>query len=706
MDTKADYDQLLVEMDMLRQQNFQLRLAENALRESEEWFRLLYMQAPVPYQSLDRDGHILEVNPAWLAELGYERDEVIGRWFGDFLAGDNPDMFRQRFPLFKERGETHNTVFEMRCKDGRSITVTFDGRIGHDERGQFLQTHCVFNNITERQKAEKALRASETRFRAIYENSVDAISVSIAGTYVGANPAYLQMFNYEHEDDLIGRSVLDLIAPTDRARVADNIARRARREYAPTIYEMRGLRRDGSELDVEMHISIYDLNGEQYTLAILRDVTERKRIECAEREQRAFADALVKTAEAINGTLDFDEVLTRILDAIGEVIPHDGANIMLIAEGEVQVVGYCDCYRQHGLDVPKVGVPWPLERLPHLQRMIDSGQPFVIPDTVQYPNWAHSNNRAMLRSYVGAPIWSGDQVIGLINVDSVTPDFFSGKHAERLKAFANQAALAVQNARMFQKLSTYSQDLEKAVLERTSLLTTAYTELEVLTRVKDDFVSNVSHELRSPLTSLMLRQSLLRRFPDKVDEHMAVIERETKRLQHTIDDLLRLSRLDQGRTDINLHALDLNQAVEQFVQDRKLIAEEAGLDLSFVACEEASQVMADPGLVGQVLGILVTNAINYTPAGGSVIARICRGTDGRAGFSIEDTGPGISHEDQARLFERFFRGSVGQQSKRHGTGLGLAIAKEIITLHGGQIGLESEPGQGAVFTVWLPVFSI
>jgi signal transduction histidine kinase len=306
---------------------------------------------------------------------------------------------------------------------------------------------------------------------------------------------------------------------------------------------------------------------------------------------------------------------------------------------------------------------------------------------------------------VAAPIWDGGQVVGILNLDSMTPNFFSDWHAERLKAFANQAAIAIKNARMFQKLSTYSQDLEQAVQERTAQLTTAYSELEVLSRVKDEFVSNVSHELRSPLTSLMLRETLLARHPDNLDEHLPVIERETKRLQHTIDDLLRLSRLDQGRLEAVLRPLDLNELVQQLVEDRELTAQEAGLQLLFEACPDVPPVEADYGLLGQVLGILVTNAINYTPAGGRVIARVQVRSDGWAGFSIEDTGPGISSDDQARLFERFFRGNVGRQSKAHGTGLGLAIAKAIVEQHQGQIDVKSEPGQGAAFAVWLPARS-
>ncbi|MEW6368084.1 MAG: PAS domain S-box protein [Acidobacteriota bacterium] len=135
--------------------------AEEALRESEQRFRLLYEQAPTAYQSLGADGNIIEVNNAWLAELGYERGDVIGKWFGDLLAGDGPALFVERFPQLKERGEVHGAEYEAKRKDGQTILVCLDGRIARDQKGAFLQTHCMFTNITERRRAEEEKKRLE-----------------------------------------------------------------------------------------------------------------------------------------------------------------------------------------------------------------------------------------------------------------------------------------------------------------------------------------------------------------------------------------------------------------------------------------------------------------------------------------------------------------------------------------------------------------
>lgn len=138
-----------------------------------------------------------------------------------------------------------------------------------------------------------------------------------------------------------------------------------------------------------------------------------------------------------------------------------------------------------------------------------------------------------------------------------------------------------------------------------------------------------------------------------------------------------------------------------------MLAESKPLSLSLKAARKLPQTEADPGLLGEALSVLLTNAFNYTPPGGEVVIGTRtrkKGSQRWVGFSVGDTGPGILSDEQPRLFERFFRGEAGRTSGAPGTGLGLAIAKEIVELHHGLIEVESAgiPGQGATFTIWLP----
>jgi PAS domain S-box-containing protein len=141
------------------------RQAEDGLRRSEEKFRLLYEKAPLGYQSLDDDGIIREVNQAWLDLMGYTRQEVIGRWFGDFFPPDYFELFPEGFVCLKGAEEVCNLDFEMVRKDGSQITVSFYWRVAVDDTGGFVRTHCMFQDITARKQAEEALRATEERLR-------------------------------------------------------------------------------------------------------------------------------------------------------------------------------------------------------------------------------------------------------------------------------------------------------------------------------------------------------------------------------------------------------------------------------------------------------------------------------------------------------------------------------------------------------------
>ena len=253
------------------------------------------------------------------------------------------------------------------------------------------------------------------------------------------------------------------------------------------------------------------------------------------------------------------------------------------------------------------------------------------------------------------------------------------------------------------KINDYYEQLKSLNQE----LEFANEELHELDQLKDEFVANVSHELRSPMTNIRLFHEILQLQPERVSEFIDTLSRESERLADLIDSLLTLSHMDQGILVLEKMEFDLVKLVEEYVNDRDSLARKKDLTLDFSGDEKIMSVQADRKRIGQVFSILLTNSLNYTPGGGDVLVRVNNKTEGDedwVGFCVQDTGLGISLEDQERIFERFYRGSSGYKSKVSGTGLGLAIAKEIVDLHGGKIILESTgvPGEGANFSVWLP----
>ncbi len=225
-------------------------------------------------------------------------------------------------------------------------------------------------------------------------------------------------------------------------------------------------------------------------------------------------------------------------------------------------------------------------------------------------------------------------------------------------------------------------------------------------RLKSQFISNVSHELRTPLTNIKLYLGLLR--TTSVEEYhpayLAMLERETTRLERLIEDILDLSRLE-ARVEYSPEPLMLSALVRDLLARFSSVAAARGLTLHADLPETLPLVRADRQQITQAVSNLITNALNYTPAGGRVTVRAWAEGE-RVCLSVSDTGIGIPPDEQPRIFERFFRGREARRRGVPGTGLGLSIAQEIIHRHGGRITVESRPGEGSTFTLYLPALVV
>ena len=268
--------------EALEQELKQREITEEALRKSEETFRELYEQSPIGYQSLDENGHFLSVNEVWLMTLGYSHDEVIGKWFGDFLAPGSAEAFRERFPLFKSKGKIHSEFYMIK-KDGTLAYVTFEGRIGYDEKGNFKQTHCVLRDISEKKLAEEKILKSEKLYRTLVETSPDGIGMAdMEGKIISANLKSCHIFGYRDEEELKSsrKNFLDFIIPADQIRARENLKLRTEGDLFVS-QEYMAVRKDGAEFPVELKSSlVYDPQNLPYAvISVIADITQRKKIE-------------------------------------------------------------------------------------------------------------------------------------------------------------------------------------------------------------------------------------------------------------------------------------------------------------------------------------------------------------------------------------------------------------------------------------------
>ena len=193
--------------DITKDKNIELDLiaSKNKIKESEEKYKALYENTPLSYQSLDQDGKFIDINPAWCKTLGFSRDEVIGKWFGDFLHPDYVENFKIKFPKFKERGNVSNVQYRVKHKNGDFLYISFEGCIGNNPDGSFKQTYCTFKDITSQKNAEIELKKSEDRFSQIIENSKDLIwEVDKNGLYTYVSDVVENILSYKPEE-IIGK---------------------------------------------------------------------------------------------------------------------------------------------------------------------------------------------------------------------------------------------------------------------------------------------------------------------------------------------------------------------------------------------------------------------------------------------------------------------------------------------------------------------
>jgi signal transduction histidine kinase len=222
-------------------------------------------------------------------------------------------------------------------------------------------------------------------------------------------------------------------------------------------------------------------------------------------------------------------------------------------------------------------------------------------------------------------------------------------------------------------------------------------------RVKDEFVALISHDLRTPLTSIMGYLELTLDNGNLTEEqrgYLDIVDRNAYRLLHLVNDLLFVARFEAGQLDLQRSDVDLAAVVRQSVAEAEPRAVAGGIDLTCEA-RDVPALQVDRGRMFQLMDNLVSNAIKFTPAGGDVRVSLAP-VNGVVRLEVSDTGIGIASAEQQRLFERFFRASAASERQIPGTGLGLYIARAIVEAHGGSIAVHSEPGEGTSFCVDLP----
>lgn len=309
----------------------------------------------------------------------------------------------------------------------------------------------------------------------------------------------------------------------------------------------------------------------------------------------------------------------------------------------------------------------------------------------------HYKRNRNITSALSLPIRVGERCIGVLNVNRINfPTPFQEHHRDLLLMFADHVGAAVDRARALEEMGSLARQLE-ADNQR----------LSETNRLKDVFLSTATHELKTPLTSVIAYAELLGENAGKLTkgqqgEFLSRLRGEAQRLLSLIDDILDLSRIESGKMPLNRRRVSIEALVKDAVQTSKSLADRHGVRIEVGDCESLPEMPLDEVKMRQVVVNMLVNAVKFSPQGAPVSVRVRRSEDD-AVIEVADHGPGVTPEETAYIFELFGQGVSADGEARDGLGIGLHLVKRISELHGGHVGVNSRAGEGSTFWVRLPL---
>jgi signal transduction histidine kinase len=444
------------------------------------------------------------------------------------------------------------------------------------------------------------------------------------------------------------------------------------------------LRRIETRLFSDKQIALLETFADQAVIAI-----ENARLFEEVQARNRDLTALGEVGRAVSSTLDLKVVMKTIVDRAVELSGTDGGSIFYLREG----IGGFDLGETTGLDEEVIAKFRELDITAGqsgLGEAIASRKPLQMPDITKRPSNALRDAaiEAGLRAALIVPLLSADVPLGALVLQRRKPGEFPEAVVSLMQSFADQSAIALENARLFNEIAQKSR------------------ELEIASQHKSQFVANMSHELRTPLAAILgyaelLKEGIYGALTDKSTPIVGRIQSNGTHLLGLINTVLDLSKIEAGQFSLNMGEYALDSMVENVRVATESLAEGKKLALKTDVLMGLPHGLGDEQRLTQVLLNLVGNAIKFTDVGEVRISGAVKG--GRFTVAVTDTGPGIPTEEQHKIFEEFHQVDNSNTKRKGGTGLGLAIAKQIVEMHGGRIWVESRPGKGSTFRVELPV---
>ncbi len=531
------------------------------------------------------------------------------------------------------------------------------------------------------------------RFRLGLEGSSDAVFMTNTdGTVVYANPGFETIYGYPLSE-VIGKTPKILksgLTPNEQyAHLWGTLLNKG-----TVSGEITNKRKDGRLIYVQTRTSpILDVNNEILGfLAIHTDISDRKQAEETIRRRNEYLAATSEIGRLITSTLDLDTLLSRTVSLVLERFAYYHAAIFILNEnGAIAEIREATGPAGEQMKLNRHSIPVGSKSV--VGQAAENGAPVVVNNVAQSPT--HKPNPLLpdTRAEAGIPLRIGNRIIGVLDIQSTSPNAFTEDDTSILQSLADQVAVGIDNA------SSYE------------LAQQAVEELREVDRIKSQFLANMSHELRTPLNSIIgFSRVILKGIDGPISElqqqDLSAIYNSGQHLLGLINDILDLSKIEAGKMELAFDDINLADTVKSVMSTAIGLVKDKSVELRQEVPPDLPLVRADPMRIRQILLNLISNAAKFTEHGSiTVMAEIQMNPAGQAEFLVKvtDTGPGIALEDQAKLFQPFSQVDDSPTRKTGGTGLGLSISNALVQMHGGRIGVESEVGAGSTFFFTLPL---
>jgi len=608
-------------------------------------------------------------------------------------ASNNPANPPNVQEEFRRLGISYSAIFPI------IISETVIGTLGVDIYEKDVRLSADQINLLEtslspisaaisRLRAEEALQRSEADLRTLFSSMEDVVLVfDRDGRYTRIAQTSTSRL-IRPPDELLGKLMHDVM----KKEVADRFV---------TAIQQTLDKAETTQLEYELPVgdemywflaSLTKLD-ESHVFWVARDITERKKSEETIRRRNEYLAVSAEIGKLVTSTLDLNSIFARTVNLINERFNFYHAGIFIVEETGFNAAlreatgeaGKEMKERKHTLQVNDKSI---------VGKVTMDGQVVIVNDVMADP--LHRPNPLLpeTRAEAAIPLRIGNRIIGAIDIQAKTSGAFTEDEIAVLQTLADQVAVAIDNARSFE-LS------QEAVME-----------MREIDRLKSQFLANMSHELRTPLNSIIgFSRVIIKGIDGPVTElqqqDLTAIYNSGQHLLGLINDILDLSKIEAGKMELAFDEVNIADITSSVLSTMSGLIKDKPIQIKRIIEPDLPTVRADAIRVRQVMINLLSNAAKFTDEGNIVVdVRLYPGQAGRneVKISVTDTGPGISKQDQEKLFQPFSQVDDSPTRKTGGTGLGLSICQHIVNMHGGKIWIDSDTGKGSTFHFTLPLF--